>query len=127
VITTEVVITGCRRRCIDSFSSGLFRPKGTIESAQDQAIRTQSSGVAGTQFRFALRAVWHLDQDRSSNFMPLAPRSCNLPFRDSLFEAAGQEADNEIHSIRTEVVAHRAAQFGPGGGCRADLHTRTIH
>ena len=32
-----------------------------------------------------------------------------------------------IHSIRTEVVAHRAAQFGPGDSCRVNWHTRSTH
>ena len=52
----EVVITG--RRCyLEGLSSGFFCPGQTIESAQDKTLRAQSGGIAGTQFRSALRAI----------------------------------------------------------------------
>src|SRR5271155_2898243 len=38
-----------------------------------------------------------------------------------------QEKENDIHSIRTEVVAHRAAKSSPGHSSRSGLRTRTIH
>ena len=78
MITAEVVITGCRCRCIDGLSSGFVRAKRTVESALDQTLRAQSRGITGTQFRSALRAVWHLDQSRSSLFYAFRPRRCNL-------------------------------------------------
>jgi len=58
-ISAEVVITGCRCRCIDGLSSGFFRANRTIEGAKDQTLMAQSRGIAGTQFRFAPRALWH--------------------------------------------------------------------
>jgi hypothetical protein len=52
----EVVITG--RRCyLEGLSSGFFCSGQTIESAQDKTLRAQSGGIAGTQFRSALRAI----------------------------------------------------------------------
>src|SRR5271166_880122 len=38
-----------------------------------------------------------------------------------------QEKKNDIHSILTEVVAHRAAKSSPGHSSRSGLRTRTIH
>jgi hypothetical protein len=73
VITAEIVITGCPCRCIDGLSSGFVRANRTIERAQDQTLRAQSGGIAGSQFLSALRAVWHLDQTRRSYFKPFKP------------------------------------------------------
>jgi hypothetical protein len=70
-IKAEVVITGCRPRTIDGLSSKIVRANRTIESALDQTLRAQSRGIIGTQFCFALRAVWHLDQRRSAHSIPL--------------------------------------------------------
>ena len=42
-------------------------------------------------------------------------------------EIRDEESFAAIHSIRAEVVAHRAAQFGAGDGCRVNWHTRTNH
>src|SRR6266700_3403814 len=58
-LSAEVVITGCRRRCIDGLGSGFVRANGTLESAPDQTLRAQSGGITGTQWISALRAVWH--------------------------------------------------------------------
>ena len=71
LISAEVVISGCRCGCIDGLSSGSIRPNRTVESALDQAIRAQASGISGTQLRAAMRTIWHLDQSGSSNFMLL--------------------------------------------------------
>jgi hypothetical protein len=71
VISAEVVITGWSSRGVNSLSPELVRADGTVESALDQTLRAQSRGITETQFLSALRAVWHLDQSRSSYFMPL--------------------------------------------------------
>jgi hypothetical protein len=42
-----------------SLSSGFVHASRTLESSLDQTLRAQSRGIIGTQFRFALRAVWH--------------------------------------------------------------------
>ena len=73
LITAEVVITGCRCRCIDGLSSGFVRANRTVESALDQTLRAQSRGIVGIQFRSALRTIWHFGRIRSSYFMPFAP------------------------------------------------------
>ena len=54
----------------------------TPKCALDQALRTQSRGIVGPQFRSATRAVWHVG--RNSHLMPL-PRARNLQPLDSLF------------------------------------------
>jgi hypothetical protein len=73
LITAEVVITGWSSRGVSRLSPELVRAHGAVESALDQTVRAQSRGITGTQVRFALRAVWHLDQSCSSNFMLFAP------------------------------------------------------
>jgi hypothetical protein len=73
VITAQVVFTNCRCRWIEGLSFEFYRASRTIESALDQTIRAQSRGIAGTQFLSALKAVWHLDQSRSTYSMPFVP------------------------------------------------------
>jgi hypothetical protein len=73
VITTEVVLTTCRRGAVDCLSS-IVRANRTVEGALDQVLWTESSGIIGIQFRSALRALWHLDQNRNSHFKPSAQR-----------------------------------------------------
>ena len=70
MITAEIVITGCRHRCIYGLSSRFFRTDGTFESTLDQALRAQSRGITGIQFISALRTIWHLEQTLGSYFIP---------------------------------------------------------
>jgi hypothetical protein len=72
--TAEIVITGCRCRCIESLRSEFVRPNRTIENALDQAVWAESRGIAGIQFRCALRAIWHFGLICNSYCMPL-PRT----------------------------------------------------
>ena len=74
MISTEAsAITGHRCRRIDGLSSGFLRTNRTIESAQDQTLRAQASGITGPQFLSALRAVWHLEQSCRTYFKPFPP------------------------------------------------------
>ena len=54
-ISSEVVIIG--RCCIKGARGGFVCAGRTLESAQDETLRAQSGGIAGTQFRSALRAI----------------------------------------------------------------------
>ncbi|HLN02160.1 MAG TPA: hypothetical protein VK335_22925, partial [Bryobacteraceae bacterium] len=56
---------------IGGLSSGFSRANRTVESTLDQTLRAQSRRITGTQFRPALRAVWHLDLSRSTYSIPL--------------------------------------------------------
>jgi hypothetical protein len=69
LVTAELIITG--RGCIYGLRCGIVPADRAVESALDQALGTQSRNTTGTQIRFAVRAVWHVDQRRSSNFMLL--------------------------------------------------------
>jgi hypothetical protein len=78
VISAEVVIAGGRACCVDGLSSGFLCAEGRVESALDKTFRAESGRIAGTHFLSALRAVWHLDQSRSSYFTSFAPEASNL-------------------------------------------------
>src|SRR5262249_42220362 len=84
-ITAEVVIVGCRCRCTDGLSSGFFCAKRTIEHTQDQTLRAQSGGIAGTELLSALRAGGHIDERRRNLILRLSLQRCNLQPHDSLF------------------------------------------
>jgi hypothetical protein len=66
VITAEAVSRS--RDYIDGLSFGFVRANRTVENAQYQALRAQSRGIIGTQFRSALRAVCHVGQICSAPF-----------------------------------------------------------
>src|SRR5262249_48135731 len=73
LIPAEIVITGCRCRCIDGLGDGsIIRTNRTIKCPSDQTPRAQSGGITGTQFLTALSPGWHLEQSRSSYFSPFA-------------------------------------------------------
>ena len=66
MITAEIVISRPPLvACIDGLSSGFVCANRTIESALDQSTGAQSRGITGTQFRSALRAVWHSGPNNS--------------------------------------------------------------
>jgi hypothetical protein len=68
MVPAEVVIVGCRGASIGGLVSGFVRLSRTLERAQDQTPGAQSRRIAGIQFGFALRAVWHFGQTYSMRF-----------------------------------------------------------
>ncbi len=74
-IPAEVVITSSAFRCIDGAGSGFVRSNRTLECAQDQTLRTQSGGVAGTQLLSTLRAVWHFKPEAWAYCTPFVPEA----------------------------------------------------
>src|SRR5262249_29718370 len=61
----------------------------TPKCALDQTIRAQSRGNIGTQFRSALRAVWHFSPIRTT-ILAFRSSGCNLWPLDSLFMAVSR-------------------------------------
>ncbi len=123
LITAEVVIT--RRSWRQCLRSGIVRADRAIESALDQALGTQSRNATGTQIRFAVRAVCHVDQSCSSNFMLFCRRPCNFQSPDSLFVAVSRmdPAKAEKESCDEKNFALFSASVGFGD--RVDGRVRT--
>ena len=84
MISAEVVISS-HFRWIDRLDCGIASAYRTVEGALDQALRTQSRGIIGIQFRSALGAVWHLNT--AAAILCLRPEGCNFDSRVSLFVA----------------------------------------
>ena len=88
VITAEVVIGESRRQGVNSVNSGVAAAKRTLEHALHQALRAQSRGIIGSQFRSALRAACHRGRfaaphsspfaEASVTFRPAIPYSCQV-------------------------------------------------
>ena len=77
LVAAEIAITGscCRT---NRLCSGFAPTKRTIESALDQTLRAQSRRVIGTQFRSALRAIWHFEGIAITSLFFFRSRHCNL-------------------------------------------------
>jgi hypothetical protein len=59
MISAEVVVTAAPVYRVDRLSTGFAGANRTLECAQNQTLRAQSGGIAGTQLLPALRAGWH--------------------------------------------------------------------
>lgn len=79
MISAEVVIPSGHCRCIDGAGSGFVRSNRTLECAQDQTLRAEPPGIAGTQLLSALRAVWYLEARRRAYCTSFVPEAF-VPF-----------------------------------------------